>query len=374
MFFTLEVSMFFTVFKSPLSIITLAIFLISGCDSDVPTQDETNLIRPAKIFTVVDPSKQAIRNFPGEVEANADSNLAFRVSGQVFDFKVKPGESVKQGDILARLDPKDFILKVDDRKARYDLAKSKFDQAKLLLDRKLGSQAGFDEAKANLGVALSSLEVAKSDLEYTYLRAPFSGNVSKVFVEKFDHIQAKQSIIHLQTRDLVDITIQIPENIFSRINKNATHKPTVIFDSHPDKEFLAQIKEWDTQADPSTLTYKVVFTLPTPKSFNVLPGMSANIRIDLSKILRFNVQKFILPISSVFSPEDQPLNSHKKFVWKVNPDTMKVRRVEVEVGEIKSTGIQIISGVEAGDKVISAGSHFLTEGMEIRPWDREKGL
>lgn len=366
--------MIFTPNKPPFFFFTLVILLVSACDSESPVKKTTELIRPAKIFTVLDPSTQSLRNFPGEVEANADADLAFRVSGQITEFKVKPGKMVNKGDIIAQLDPKDFILTVDDRKARYDLAKSKFDQAKLLLERKLGSKVGFDEAKANLSVALSSLEVAKSDLEYTYLRAPFSGNVSKVFIEKYDHIQAKQPIIHLQTRDLIDITIQMPENIFSRINKDSTHQPTVIFDSHPNEEFLAKVKEWDTQADPSTLSYKVVFTLPTPDTFNVLPGMSANIRIDLSKIIYVDVQQFIVPVSAVFSPEDNPLDKNKTFIWKLDSNTMQVHRTEVEIGELKSNGIQILAGIAPGDKIISAGSHFLEEGMKIRPWNREEGL
>jgi RND family efflux transporter MFP subunit len=366
--------MFFQANKVPYVIFSFIILFILGCDNSAPAHDKKEIIRPAKVFTVADPSKEAIRNFPAEVEANAASKLAFRVSGQVIAFPIKPGNTVEKGDVLARLDPKDFELQLDDRQARYNLAKSKFDQAKLLLARKLGSQAGFDEAKANLGVALSSLNVAKSNLEYTYLHAPFSGNISKVFIKKFDHIQAKQPIIDLQTRDIIDISIQMPESIISRVNKDSTHQPTVIFDTHPNQEFLATIKEWDTQADSSTLTYKVVFSLPTPQGFNALPGMSANIRIDLSKIIDLNVQKFILPISAVFSAEDQPLDNHKKFVWKVNPNTMTVNRVEVKVGEVKSTGIEVLSGLVAEDQVVAAGSHFLSEGMQIRPWNREKGL
>lgn len=367
--------MFFSTKKSPI-ILTLAFVFILGCDSGEPIEKKADVVRPAKIFTVLDPNQQMIRNFPGEVEANADAKLAFRVSGQVIDFPIKPGATVNKGDVIARLDPKDFKLQLDDKQARYELAKSKFEQAKLLLERKLGTQAGFDEAKANLSVALSSLNVAKNDLEYTYLHAPFSGNVSKVFIEKFDHIQAKQSIINLQTRDLIDISIQLPEDIFSRINQGSTHKPTVIFDSHPDKEFLASVKEWDTQADPSTLTYKVVFSLPTPKDFHVLPGMSANLRVDLAKVLDLDASKlqFVIPISSVFSPEDKSLESHKRFIWKVDPTSMTVTRAEVEVGEIKSTGIEILSGIAAGDQIVAAGSHFLSEGMKVRPWNREKGL
>lgn len=365
MLFQAHKATFFTAFFS--------ILLVSGCDNATSTPTQP-LVRPAKIVTVVDAAKQAIRNFPAEVEANADSKLAFRVSGQIIDVKIKPGMTVTKGDVLARLDPSDFLLQLDDRKARYNLAKSKFDQAQLLLARKLAPQSAFDEAEANLGVALSSLNVAKSNVEYTYLRAPFSGDVSQVFVEKFDHIQAKQAIIHLQTRDIIDISMQIPENLISRINKNNQYQPTVIFDSHPEQEFLVSLKEWDTQADPSTLTYKVVFSLPTPQGFNALPGMSANIRIDLSKIIDLNLQQYILPISAVFSAEDQPLANNRKFIWKVEPSTMKVTKVEVEVGEVKSTGIEILSGLSVGDQIVAAGSHYLTEGMQVRPWNREKGL
>ena len=348
--------------------------LLSGCDSSPADKKIVDIIRPAKLFTVEDPSKESFRNFPAEVEANAESKLAFRVSGQIIDFSIKPGSMVIKGDIIGKLDPQDFKLQLNDRRARYDLAKSKFSQAKLLLERKLGSQSNYDEAKANLGVALSSLNVAETNIEYTTLHAPFSGNVSKKFVEKFDHIQANQPIVSLQTRDIIDISIQMPESIVSHAKKGATHQPSVIFDSYPDKEYLATIKEYDTEANPATLTYKVVFSLPTPKEFNAFPGMSANIRIDLSQITDATEKKYLLPISSVFSAEDQPLNDNKKHVWKVNPNTMTVHRVEVEIGELKSNGIEILSGLTAGDQVVAAGSHFLTENMKIRPWNREKGL
>lgn len=348
--------------------------VITGCNNAETTEEKPELIRPAKLFTVEDPTKQSFRNFPAEVEANAESKLAFRVNGQIIDFPIKPGGMVKKGDIVAKLDPNDFKLQLDDRKARYDLAKSKYDQAKLLLDRKLGSKTNYDEAKANLGVALSSLNVAKSNIEYTILHAPFSGNVSKTFVEKHDHILAKQPILSLQTRDLIDISVQMPESIVSRAQKGSTHQPTVIFDSYPEKEYLATIKEFDTAANPTTLTYKVVFSLPSPKEFNAFPGMSANMRIDLSQITQMDNTKYLLPIGAVFSAEDIPLSDNKKHVWKVDPATMTVHRVEVEIGELKSNGIEILSGLTTGDQVVAAGTHFLSENMKIRAWNREKGL
>ena len=352
----------------------LLLLMITACSEQENIQPPSEITRPVKIFQVKDPAAQAFRNFPGEVEANADSKLAFRVSGQLKKFPVKAGNEVTKGQLLAQLDPKDFKLLLDDRQARYELAQSQFERAKLLLEKKLASQADYDQAKANLSVSLSSLNSAKTDLEYTSLRAPFSGSIARVFVDNHENIQAKQTVLTLQTRDVVDISMQMPENIASRINKNVQYQPTVIFDSHPEQKFLVSVKEWDTQADASTLTYKVVFSLPTPKSFNVLPGMTANIRIDLSQITNDNPNSFLLPVSAVFTGKDTSVSSQIRHIWKFDPQNNTVSLANVTVGGIKSQGIEVLTGLKPGDQVVSAGVHFLSEGMKVRPWNREKGL
>jgi RND family efflux transporter MFP subunit len=347
---------------------------LTGCGKQITEQAEKTVIHPAKIFQVKNPNAQNYRNFPAEVEANTTSKLAFRVNGQIINFPVKAGYEVKKGDLLASLDPKDFQLQLDDRQARYQLAQSQFTRAKSLLAKKLVSQAQYDEAEANLSVALSSLNSAKTNLSYTQLSAPFSGSIANVLVKKHENILAKQTILTLQSRDMIDISIQIPESIISRVKKDTTYQPTVIFDSHPTQKFLVSIKEWDTQADPSTLTYKVVFSLATPKTFNVLPGMSANIRIDLSKVTNELNHSFLLPVSAIFSPEDKNISSNSSYVWLVDSDTMKVSRKQVTLGKITDHGIEVLSGIKSGDNVVAAGVHFLTEDMQVKAWNREKGL
>lgn len=361
-------------YRQTLLFIPLLLLTLSGCGEQASTQVQAEITRPVKIFQVKDPAAESFRNFPAEVEANADSKLAFRVSGQIIEFPKKAGNEVTKGQLLARLDPQDFKLLLDDRQARYELAKSQFERAKLLLEKKLSSQADYDQAKANLSVSLSSLNSAKTDLEYTELRAPFSGNIAKVFVENHENVQAKQTVLTLQTRDVVDISMQMPENIASRVKKDVQYQPTVIFDSHPAQKFLVTVKEWDTQADPTTLTYKVVFSLPTPKTFNVLPGMTANIRMDLSKVTHDSSNSFLLPVSAVFTGTDSPVSSQTRHVWKYNPQSQTVSQADITVGSIKSQGIEVLTGIEPGDQVVSAGVHFLSEGMKVRPWNREKGL
>ncbi len=363
-------------FYRPLLLTAAALLLpgLTGCVEQSDSKPVTEVIRPAKIFRVADPAAENIRHFPAEVEANAESRLAFRVSGQIIEFPVKAGNEVKKGQLLARLDPTDFRLRLDDRQARYQLARSQYERTRSLLERKLTAQSSFDEARASLAVAQAALNMARTDMEYSHLRAPFAGRIARVMAEQHENIQAKQTILSLQNRDQVDISIQMPESIVSRVKQDTRYQPTVVFDTHPDRQFPVTIKEYDTQADPATLTYKVVFSLPSPEDFNVLPGMTASVRIDLARITDIGRSVFMLPPGAVFSADDAPLSGDLRHVWKLDPESMEVRRAEVTVGEIRNQGIEVLSGIEAGEHVISAGVHFLAEGMRIRPWNREGGL
>ena len=352
----------------------LSVGLLTGCGDKTVAVANKSVIHPAKIFQVKNPKANNFRDFPAKVEANTTSKLAFRVSGQVVNFPVKAGNMVKKGQLLVKLDPKDFQLRVDDRTARYQLARSQFDRARSLLVKKLISQSKFDEAKANLSVALSALNSAKIDFGYTKLVAPFAGSIANVMVKNHENIQAKQAILTLQSSDMMDISIQIPESIFSRVKKGTHYQPTVVFDSHPKQKFLVSIKEWDTQANLSTLTYKVVFSLPTPKTFNVLPGMSASVSVDLSKVTNSDQALFLIPVSAIFSPENISLKSQANYVWKVDLKTMKVSRQQVTIGQITDAGVEVLQGLKTGDSIISAGVHYLAEGMQVKSWHREKGL
>jgi len=347
---------------------------LMGCGNGEQVMDKEPVLRPAKIFEVGQNRQSDLRNFPAEVEANADSKLTFRVSGQIISLAVRAGEDVKQGQLLARLDPKDFKLRLDDRQARYDLASSQFERAKSMLDKKLIAQSQYDEAQANLRVSQSSLNTAQTDLDYTYLRAPFSGSVAKRTAENHENIQAKQTIFTLQTSDRIDISIQVPENIFAHIKRRAKYEPTVTFASYPERKFLVQIKEWDSVADPGTLTYKVVFSMEAPKEINILPGMTANLSADMFKVTDYQQGSFELPIEAVFSAPDSISSDKARYIWKLDTSTMLVSKAPVIVGEIKNGTIEVLSGVAEGESVVAAGVHFLTEGMKVRAWNREEGL
>lgn len=355
-----------------MAMITCSLFIVIGCNDKQATPNKT--FNPmVKIVSVGALSQATIRQFPAEVEPNKDSHLAFRVSGELKRFLVKAGNRVTKGQLLAQLDDRDFKIQFNDKKARYTLAETQFLRTKELLKRKLASQAQFDEMQANLLVAKANLDSAKTALEYTSLYAPYDGIVAKVNVDNLENVQAQQVILNMQNVDSVDVSIQLPEQLVTVLNKNITYTPTVVFDAIPQEKFKVTVKEWDAQADPVTRTFKVSFTLRLNQEYNILPGMSGTLLVDLAKVTNENYSQIVVPVAAVFTADDKHSTEQGRFVWVVDND-MKVSYRLVEVGHLTDSGIVVISGLSGNENIVAAGAHYLSEGDVVRAWTRERGL
>ncbi|MBZ9610619.1 efflux RND transporter periplasmic adaptor subunit [Rheinheimera maricola] len=346
---------------------------LTAC-SKVEPDAITAAIRPVKLHVVGGDAASAVRQFPAVVAPTERASLTFRLSGKLVQLIARPGQTVQKGEMLARLDDTDFNLKLDQAKARFELAQTQFTRAEQLIAQKLVSQAVFDEAKAQLQVAQADLSTAETALSYTRLEAPFSGNISRLLVENHENVAAQQAIMELQVRDQVDVVIQVPEDVISNVRKDFNYQPEVVFDSHPQYRYRARIREWDTQADPATNSFKVVFTMPTPTEFNVLSGMTANVIAEINKISTAYVDALFIPSSAIFMPSDVELETQQSFVWVFDATSGKVSKRQVQLNSLTSAGAAVVSGLSVGETIVSAGVQQLTEGQQVRPWVRERGL
>jgi RND family efflux transporter MFP subunit len=349
----------------------LTMLWLVGCSEPVVTTEQS-LSRPVKLHLVQDGQQKVIRQFPAIVEPTENARLTFRVSGKLTQFSIRPGQEVQKGDVLARLDPTDFKLRVEQAQAKYQLSKAQFDRAASLIGQNLVSQAMYDETKAQLQVADADLKTAQANLSYTELVAPFSGTVSRSLVENHENVAAQQAILELQLTGMVDVVIQVPEDVIALVRKDVSYQPQVIFDSYPSLSYQADLKEWDTRADSATNSFKVVFSMVAPKEFNVLSGMTANVVADMSKLMRAQASLVVVPATAVFAANDQPVDAAERFVWVFSEG--KVNRRAVTVGRLTEQGIEVLSGLAAGDQVVTAGVQQLTENLQVRPWQRERGL
>ena len=351
--------------------ISVAMGLLSGCggeERELPPPAS----RPVKLFTVGGGSKEAIRTFPGRVDATQRAELAFRVSGQLQELRIKEGDLVEEGQVLARLNPTDYEIVVEDRQANFDNAERNFTRGKeLIVDGNI-SRLDYDRMEANYRTASAALTAAKQDLEYTVLTAPFEGRIARRDVENFEEVLARQTVIWLQNITELDVIFDLPESVVRSVRgglKNegdvrssetaGTVRAFAQFEGRSNRQFALRPKELATKADDQTQTFRTTFTMDAPTDFNVLPGMTATVVIDLSAVIDNGAVKWV-PVRSV-----QGDNALKPRVWVLDADTMTVSSRSVKIGRMSGRSIQVLEGLDGDEEIVSVGGPYLAEGMLV---------
>ncbi len=335
-----------------------------ACDDKSSQNQERDIVRPAKMLTVGETHLEQRFNFPGKVEASKKADLGFRVSGKLIKFPVREGQELEEGDLIARLDPTDFEIVVAEMTAKRNLIRVQHGRHLKLLAGQFVSQAKVDKLKAQLDVSQANLDTAQRDLEYTYLRAPFTGLVAQTYVENFQNIKIKEPIIRLHDIEVIDISINVPEYLIIKQQEDASLKVKVEFESAPGKTYRAKMKEYSTDADPATQTYRVTLEMPSPSDLRVYPGMTVTVTVLIG--LGNGLQAYVIPSGAVFVDE-----ANKQYVWVVNSKTMRAQKKQVTSELISANEVLIRKGVQRGDRVITAGAHFIRENMKVRAMESQ---
>lgn len=348
--------------KFNLSLTTLILgtgILLSGCDE--PPAPYVAESRPVKTIVIGGASSGDIRTFPAVVDAIQKADISFRVSGKIQNIFVKEGDAVNKDQLLAELDPTDFEIQLEDRKASYKTAKANYDRAKELVEKGAISRVDHDNIRAKYFTAKANLDGAEQDLLYTKLKANFDGHIAKRHVENFEEVLASQTIFSLEDVSALKLIIDVPENLMISLKKDppAQRKLKASFNNIKGVEFPLSFVESTTKADTTTKTFKITLKMDAPSNYNVLPGMTATVFAEVLQNELKNDKAVTLPISAVIANNEKHAS-----VWVVNEDTMTVSPKTVTPGSIIGNSIQV-TGLAAGERVVTAGASFLRKDMKV---------
>jgi RND family efflux transporter MFP subunit len=354
--------------------VIVLLLLFSGCSKDEPVKEE--IIRPVKAVQVGGVEVLTGRTFPGKAKATQEANLSFRVNGTLKQFPVKVGDEVKQGTVMARLDPRDYEVnlqnvqgQLDRARAALKLAQSDYDRvvkirekdpgaiSAAMIDAKLG---GRDSAKAQLASIEAQVSTAKDALSYASLKAPFTGTVVETFVENYEDVQAKQAIVRLVDTSRIEFVVSIPENLISLVPN--VKKVFVRFDAFSDREITGTVKEIGKEASKTTRTYPVTLLMDQPDDIKILPGMAGQARGDRETAVITGGAGIIVPISAVITSDDEKQDS----VWVIDEQSGLISLRSVTTGNLSDSGVMIDKGLAQGEWVAIAGVHSLKEGQKVR--------
>lgn len=336
--------------------------LTAGCGNGDQVKKEAP-VKPIKIIDISFSGTSRVLKFSGTISPLQDVNMAFEVPGKLVQFPVSEGQVVEKGELMARLDDRDYKIAYDSRRAVYATAKKDLERADALLKKEIISGKQYDDTKRNYEVAEADMKAAKKRLDDAALIAPFKGRVAKKLMDNYQNVQAKQTVLVFQDDSMLKMVVNVPERDFvgksndEDLDKlSEVLKPKVSISSLPDRFFPAFLHEVSTTADPATRTFEVTLRFAPPTDINVLPGMTARLTVNLPQ----KGGDTLIPANAVFAESDG-----KSCVWIINPETMQAAKREVEVGTMQGSSIVIRSGLNDGDMVAASGIHHMREGMKV---------
>lgn len=342
-----------------------AVFFVDWSQKEPPPPPP---VRPLKMFTAGEVVSAEVRKYPGKIAALETVTLAFQVDGPLTELPIRNGQEVEKGELLAKLDPRDFENELASAKAIMDRAATQLERVEKAAQTGAVSQADLTNAQAVYEKAKADYEIAKKALEDTEIRAPFDGVVANVFVENYQNVQAKQEIVTLQKSEELLIEVNVPEERIVRIDRaQEKNRFTAVFDSLPQREFDVALYEYALEADPATQTYLITFSMPLPENLTILPGMTVTVREHPAQGSSGNgEQPILVPVSAVAIIEGEEYS-----VWvarEESEDVYVVTRRVVEAGEIEGDMIEIRSGLSEGERIGASGVHLLQEGQKVREY------
>ncbi len=348
-------------------LVSLTVSWVGGCAEPPEAQV---VLRPVRYEEVRVTADSRLRTFAGVAKAGLESDLSFRVPGIVERVPVVVGQRVARGQVLARLDPTDYELRVQEAlaglaqaEAARRNAESDYDRVRGLYEnnnasrRELdGARANAESAEAQVQAAEKRLEQARRQLSYCELRAPVAGIVASSTAEVNENIQAGKSLFLLAAGAEIEVEVALPEALIADVELGQAVEVT--FDALPDRRFTGAVTEAGAAAVGSATTFPVVSRLSDSD-----PGIRSGMAAEVS--FRFGTgEAGAIVVPAVAVGEDR--EGRFVFVLELTGEGRGVaRRRGVEVGELTGEGLEIASGLQDGERIVTAGVRRLTDGEEV---------
>ncbi|WFS63305.1 efflux RND transporter periplasmic adaptor subunit [Pseudodesulfovibrio thermohalotolerans] len=352
-------------FLFPVALACLA--FLAACDRSpepVPVQ-----IRPVKTAKAMRADSSKLWSFAGTAEDALATKLSFRVGGKIIDF---PGNQIgrrfAEGAVIARLDPSDYELELRQAEANMEQVRANFVRAKAdmrrnsrLFESRVISRGELDQVEADfksyearLSASAKQLDIARKQLSYTTLHAPFDGWIGEVEADLHQNVAAGQSIATYNAGRQMKMYISVPDTLIARVKEG--DQVSVVFDALPGKVLKGAVHEIGVESGSGS-TYPVKVYLKND-SGQIRSGMSGH--VNFTNLGRAGEAFYLPPVAVVGEPD----GAHA--VWVVNPDTSSVTRRDVTVGQLTPAGLEILDGLNEGDVVVIRGVHSLEDGRKVR--------
>jgi RND family efflux transporter MFP subunit len=350
--------------KSALLFALGSVALLAACQrTEESLPPEIRPVRTIKIERSVGGDTVALT---GTVQAEKEVNLSFRIDGRMIERNVGVGDAVRPGQLVARLDPQNEDSTLQSTRAQLAAARARqvearnnFERMKDLVSDNSVSRASFEQAEALLKTADSQVESAQTQvalatnrLDYTRLVSNVTGVVTVQGAETGEVVGPGRMIVQVAREGARDAVFDVPARVKDAVTANGEFAVALVSD--PKVTANGTIREIAPRADPVTGTFRVKVRLKDPPAAMRLGSTVAG-RVRLAEAPTIEI-----PTSAVIRSDRQAA------VWVVDPKTSTVATRNIEIRSSDPARIEVASGLDTGDIVVTAGVQALRSGQKVR--------
>src|SRR3972149_4168142 len=345
--------------------LVLLIAVLSGIKAlqiDKMIEASSQFVQPPEPVTtarVISVSWETVLPSIGSLTAVQGVTIATELPGKVVKIVFTPGSRIKKGNLLLRLDTSSEEVQLTGTEASLTLSSRNLSRAKSLIAEEMISQSQLDTAQANFQQAQAAVDNLRSQIAKKTVRAPFSGRLGIRQINLGQSLREGAAIVSLQTLSPIYVDFQLPQQYLNQVRQGLPVRVTA--DGLPDRQLTGKITAINPQVNVATRSIGVQATLQNAEEL-LRPGMFVSIEVVLPKL------QTVLSIpatavlyapfgDSVFIIEEKQTEDGKKY--------LALRQQFIRLGEKRGDFVSVLSGLNAGESVVSTGVFKLRNGQVV---------
>jgi membrane fusion protein (multidrug efflux system) len=332
--------------------LSASLLAVAACESEPPSQRGFGDYGAAtKVITrVVQPQRMVDEiEALGTAKANESIEIKPRISSVVTRVAFEEGELVQQGDLLIELENREILAGLAVAEASLSKSRSIYNRSKSLIDTQAISASNLETLQAAMQVNIAEVEAAKARLAHTAIRAPFSGRVGLRRVSPGGFVDTSTVITTLDDTETIKLDFSVPETFLTAVSEGMSIEAESLV--YPDRTFSGTVDSIDTRLDPVARSVQIRAII-TNTDGALKPGMFMTVSLQ-----RERGEVLVAPEESIVPEGGQ------QFVFLVQEGIAKKRAVTL--GRRVPGSVEILSGLSAGDMLITEGTHKVRNGSQV---------
>ncbi|WP_242134313.1 efflux RND transporter periplasmic adaptor subunit [Aestuariivivens marinum] len=322
--------------------------------------DKLNNKKVLPLITTITIEKVEFNHFlevQGSVKTKQNILLYPEFAGTLTHVYVKEGQKVNKGQTLAKIDDGGLGRQLSQAKTQEALAKTTYERQKRLWEQKIGSEIQFLQAETTFKAAQDAVKQLQSQLEKTFVRAPFPGIIDDVITDQGSVVAPGQSpLLRIVNLDNMYIEAEVPETHLPNVTKG---KKVEVNFPVLGKTIITSIRQVGNFINPNNRAFKIEVGVPN-KDGDIKPNLTSKLKIN-----DYTNTKAILIPQNIIS--ENSLGEQYVFVVdsSVKNNIGKAKKVIITTGKMQGDFIEVLTGLNAGDFVIKDGARSVQDEQEV---------